>query len=218
MINTGLSLKMSSSVLYSIDEIHDPQTNNSGELPSSNAAQIRVSASLPSLYIGEIMLTQQRLKELLRYNPETGVFTWINKPSRRIPAGREAGCLAQHGYKCIGIDGILYYAHRLAWLYNYGEWPKTEIDHINGVRDDNRLGNIRSATRAQNGANVRVLPPNKIGYRGVCRSGLRYTSKIKVEGRVYWLGTFDTPQEAHAAYCKKGRELLGEYFYGGKNG
>ena len=78
-------------------------------------------------------LTQDRLKELLHYDPDTGVFTWIQKPAPRGRAiiGSVAGGLKQHGYITIGINQREYYAHRLAWLYVYGEWPEDQIDHIN---------------------------------------------------------------------------------------
>lgn len=204
-------------MLYSVDEQYDPQANNSGELPSSNAARIRISASFPRFHIGDIMLTQKELKSRLSYDPGTGILTWINKPNKSISAGREAGCLMPNGYRGIRVDGTLYYAHRLAWLYMHGEWPDPQIDHINRHRSDNRIGNLRRVTNAQNSINKRDNPPNMTGYRGVYRCGVRYVAKIKKEGKQYYIGTYDTPREAHVAYCKKGREFFGKYFYGGRN-
>ena len=184
-------------MLYSVDEQYDPQANNSGELPSSNAARIRISASFPRFHIGDIMLTQKELKSRLSYDPGTGILTWINKPNKSISAGREAGCLMPNGYRGIRVD--------------------PQIDHINRHRSDNRIGNLRRVTNAQNSINKRDNPPNMTGYRGVYRCGVRYVAKIKKEGKQYYIGTYDTPREAHVAYCKKGREFFGKYFYGGRN-
>src|SRR3990167_3120706 len=108
------------------------------------------------------MISQQRLKELLSYNPNTGEFTRLVATGIHgcNKAGVVVGCLSDHptqGYILIRVnnDGILYRAHRLAWLYVYGFWPPADIDHINGNRSDNRIVNLRSVTRSQNLQNMR---------------------------------------------------------------
>ncbi|MCK9994454.1 MAG: hypothetical protein Dbin4_02974, partial [Alphaproteobacteria bacterium] len=98
-------------------------------------------------------LTQSRLKELLHYDPDTGVFTRRVQTSSNARVGDVAGCLHPEGYRHIQIDGKRYAAHRLAWLYMTGEWPTNQLDHLNGVRDDNRWGNLREATHGQNQQN-----------------------------------------------------------------
>ena len=90
------------------------------------------------------MITQKHLKEILDYNTETGIWTWRVNQARRIKIGQRAGTIISDGHRHIGISGKFYKAHRLAWLYMTGEFPKDEIDHINGVPDDNRWCNLRT--------------------------------------------------------------------------
>jgi len=116
----------------------------------------------------ELPLTQERLKHLLHYNPDTVVFTWLSKPSRRINSGSIAGRIKpKKGYVEIGISGRIYLAHRLAWLYIYGTWPKEQVDHINGIRNDNRIKNLRLATTSQNQWNKKMQKNNTSGIKGV---------------------------------------------------
>lgn len=146
-------------------------------------------------------LTQQRLKELFKYDPETGVFT--RRISRGgIKAGTIAGCRHSQGYLVIGIDRRLYLAHRLAWLYIHGRWPREQIDHINRVRDDNRLSNLREATPAQNIQNVKK-PLGAYWYE----DRKKWSSGIMVHGKKKHLGYFDTVEEAHDAYTRARAEL-----------
>ena len=154
------------------------------------------------------MITQTRLKELLDYDPETGVFT------RKVNIGyRVAGTIAgttDNGYRRIVINDRPYMAHRLAWLFIYGEFPKLQIDHKNGNRSDNRLINLRLATNAQNSAN---RPPVGNGLKGCCykkRNG-RWVAQIMKECRQIHLGYFDTEQEAHSAYAEAATKLHGEF-------
>jgi len=138
-------------------------------------------------------ITQARLKELLNYDPETGIFTW--RVNRRATQGSKAG--ARHptqGYIAIKIDSVLYRAHRLAWLYVYGVWPPNDIDHINRVRDDNRLSNLRLATRAQNCQNRRIRSDNVTGTTGVCRykKTQKWRAYIMIRKRQKELGVYDS--------------------------
>jgi hypothetical protein len=147
------------------------------------------------------MLTADRLRELLHYEPGTGVFTWrVSRGSCRI------------GDK-VRIDRGLYYAHRLAWLYMTGEWPAHQIDHINGVPGDDRWANLRPATNAQNNANGSRRVTNKSGFKGVwwhkqCR---KWVAAIMVNGRSRHLGLFNCPAAAHAAYVEAANKHFGEF-------
>jgi hypothetical protein len=146
-------------------------------------------------------LTYDRLREVLNYDATTGVFTWRTKTSRKVVVGREAGSMKPSGYVSVRIDGPNYYAHRLAWLYVYGEWPAAEVDHINGVKDDNRISNLRQATRKQNMEN-RVQPIGASGYRGVCwlEANQKWRASIVHNRKNIYLGLFNTAEEASVAY------------------
>lgn len=145
------------------------------------------------------MLTQSRLKELLKYNPEQGLFFWVNPPSNRAKVGVPCGTVAKNGYVVIRIDRVLHYAHRLSWLYMYGYMPEKKLDHINQIKSDNRILNLRECDDAQNAQN-RSRTKGKPGLMGAYKSKLRWTSRIRVDGRDVYLGHFKTEQEAHEAY------------------
>jgi hypothetical protein len=154
-------------------------------------------------------LTAQRLRELLHYDPDTGVFTW--RASRgRARRGAAAGMVNHHGYVEIGIDNIAHRAHRLAWLWVHGQWPAKHIDHINGDMRDNRLCNLRDVDRVINMQNMkRARVDNKSGLLGVCeckRSG-RWIASIGFNGKQHRIGRFDTPELAHEAYLYAKRRL-----------
>lgn len=154
-------------------------------------------------------LTQSRLKELLHYNPDTGLFTWKVSLSKRVKVGDIAGTVKNPGYLRIRIDGKPYYAHRLAWLYVYGAWPKDQIDHINGERTDNRICNLREATNAENQQNRKKQINNVSGYPGVYwnKSGQKWQARIKINSKTKYLGLFETPEAGHHAYLAAKAEL-----------
>lgn len=163
----------------------------------------------------ESNLTQERLQELLDYNPETGAFTHKASRNRRIHAGQKAGYLDKRvGYVVIGADREIYQAHRLAWLFVHGEFPDAFIDHINGIRSDNRMANLRVATRSQNGANQRRHRDNRTGFKGVRKYRSKYVAQIKVAGRMKHIGSFTTPEEAAKAYQGFAARVWGEYAAG----
>ena len=153
-------------------------------------------------------LTQERLKELLHYEPESGFFTWRIRSSMSTP-GERAGGLHGFGYRQIGLDYNKYLEHHLAWLYMTGEWPVDEIDHINNVRDDNRWCNLREANRSQNGHNKRLHPKSTTGFPGVSRHGNAYRATISVDKKSLHLGRFATLAETRVA------RLLAEVQYFG---
>lgn len=113
------------------------------------------------------MITLDRLKQILHYDPETGVWTWLIKPSRRLAQGSVAGTIKQDGYRQIIFAGQHYYSAVLAWFYMTGEWPTNLVDHENRNRSDDRWLNLREATYSDNGANRKMQSNNTSGYRGV---------------------------------------------------
>ena len=148
------------------------------------------------------MITQNRLKELLLYRPETGVFTWVRPQSNRVKLGAAAHSVGSGGYLRLGVDGERYLAHRLAWLYVYGQMPDSEIDHINQNKTDNRIVNLRLATRRENAQNVKTRATNKSGAKGVSWDVDRkkWRAQINIDGKRKYLGLFSTVQDAAEAY------------------
>ncbi len=154
------------------------------------------------------MLTQARLKERLSYDPSTGEFRTLVKV-KQVPAGAVAGSIGSKGYRRIKVDNREYAAHRLAWLYVHGEFPPGDLDHKNRIRSDNRLDNLRPASRTQNGQNRSVAKNNSSGYTGVtfnkaCR---KWQASICTGGRARHLGLHSTPEAAAAAYRAAKAEL-----------
>lgn len=157
-------------------------------------------------------LTAARLREVLHYEPATGIFTWARPTGRRTKPGDIAGSAEGRGYWAIRIETERYKAHRLAWLYQYGEWPQGDLDHINGDRCDNRITNLREASRSTNIQNLRTAKShNRSGFLGVIldlskKTSKRYTARIVYGGRQHSLGYYDTPEEAHAVYLEAKRK------------
>ena len=145
------------------------------------------------------MINQKALKEILSYDPETGGFIWLIAPANCMKAGDAAGTL-DRGYVQIGIKGKLYRAHRLAWLITYGEWPR-ELDHINHIRDDNRIANLREVTRQENCKNRSPSKRNKSGVCGVCwnKASNKWLAMICVNSKNTYLGAFIDKFEAICA-------------------
>lgn len=157
------------------------------------------------------MLTLRRLKTVLRYDPDSGSFFWLIRTSNRIKVGDEAGVDRSDGYIIISIDGVKYLAHRLAWFYMTGEWPKEQIDHKNLDRSDTRWGNLREAARAENYRNTGCRSHSKIGLKGVTTNGARWQAQIRINKKRIYLGTYDSPEQAHAAYCAANTLHHGEF-------
>lgn len=155
-------------------------------------------------------ITAQRARERLSYDSTTGLLTWCSARCKN-DVGLEAGyCRKNSNYRSVAIDGKSYLAHRLIWLIVYGEWPTEDIDHINGVRNDNRLSNLRAATRSENRQNTkRAYKHSTHGFLGATlkkKSGL-WEAKITVNGARFNLGLYSTPALASAAYVEAKRRL-----------
>lgn len=156
-------------------------------------------------------LTAERLRELLQYDPETGLFTRkVSVNGRFGQVGRVCGSPDKKGHIYIFIDGDRYAAHRMAWMYTHGKWPTDQIDHVNRQRDDNRIANLREATAQINNQNkARPLPNNRSGFLGVSICGAKFRAVIRASGVIRHLGVFDTAQEAHYVYIEAKRRLHG---------
>lgn len=159
------------------------------------------------------MLTQARLQELVHYDRETGVFTArVNRGPWKI--GKRVGGLRSDGYRGLKIDYQDYKEHRLAWLYIYGEWPESDLDHRDNDRAKNRIDHLREASEAQNSWNSKRPNTNRTGFKGVTRNNKnsnRFRARIMCEGRHVTLGTFDSPEQAHAAYVAAAKQMFGEF-------
>lgn len=161
------------------------------------------------------MITQNELKEILHYDPETGIFTrLVASSNNKMKAGQVAGGVSDKGYIRIRIRGKRYLAHRLAWLYVYGTFPTDGTDHVNGVRDDNRLCNLRPATKSQNGMNQGKQRSNTSGFKGVYWSSQhqKWRAQCVANGKKYYLGLFDAAEDASAAYQAFAVKHHGQFF------
>lgn len=170
--------------------------------------------------------TPEELRQLLTYDPETGVLTWIKRPVTMFREGNtssDAVCRAwnknyagkpafianSHGYRTGSVFGQRLLAHRVAWAMFHGRWPVAHLDHINGDPSDNRIANLREATNAENMQNLTVHPRNTTGYPGVtfCKTTGRFKAQIRNNMRREYLGLFETAEEAGAAYVEAKRRL-----------
>lgn len=153
-------------------------------------------------------IAADRLRELLSFDTNTGIFTWRSNRGNYRCAGWQAGNIQlDNGYSRIVLDRRRYYAHRLAWFYVHGVWPEF-IDHINGVRLDNRIDNLRNASRDINAQNLRaVREHSKTHLLGVHPRRDKFLAQINVGNERYYLGQFDTPEEGHEAYISAKRKL-----------
>lgn len=154
----------------------------------------------------------ERLRASITYDRETGRFYWRQRRGSAV-AGQEAGCVNALGYVVIRFDRRLELAHRLAWLHVHGEWPPEEIDHINGNPADNRMDNLRLASHAENGRNVRKHSDNASGFKGVHlhKQTGRWRARIKINGVSKSLGLHDSAQSAHIAYCRAAEVFHGDF-------
>jgi hypothetical protein len=154
------------------------------------------------------MMSLEKAQKLFDYDKETGHLLWKFQKARRTKVGKPAGAI--YPGKCINliIDYCPYKAHHIVWLLNKGEWPKEEIDHIDGNPINNRIENLRLATRKQNSFNVSIHKDNLSGFKGVSRSRDKWLARI--QGR--HIGLFLTAEEASAAYEAEAKKTFGEFY------
>lgn len=136
-------------------------------------------------------LTAELANELFDYDPETGVLT-------KKATGQPVGCRQQHGHLRCKYKFKSYYVHRIIWLIAHGKWPKHQIDHINGIADDNRLCNLRDVSALENGRNQKQKSNNKTGVTGVLwnKKVNKLHACIRVCGKMHHLGYFDRLEDA----------------------
>lgn len=150
-------------------------------------------------------ITQAHLKQLVKYNKDTGIFTRLT-PYGKHEIGDVIGKVNNKGYIAIPLRGGLFHAHRLAWLYVTGKQAKGHIDHINQKRKDNRFKNLRDVSVQDNLRNCKVSKRNKLGVTGVSfldvKTDLPYIARIYAEGRNIILGRFKTLKKATKARKK----------------
>jgi hypothetical protein len=193
-----------------------------GELPSraiihlnGNRRDNRISnlIQLEPASVGH-NLDAATLRRLLAYDPETGIFTWLRPTAQRNSPGDVANAKPNSdGYEHISIGKVSFKVHRLAWLYVHGEWPDRQIDHINGVRHDNRLCNLRLAERNENAKNRKLNANNKSGHKGVYwhSSNGKWHACIRSDGQRHNLGFFDCVEDAARAYKLASERLHREF-------
>ena len=152
------------------------------------------------------------LKSLLRYEPDTGLIYWVAKGKGMIKK-KAAGTKLHSGYLGICIGPKRWQAHRIAWALHTGAWPKDQIDHINGIKTDNRACNLREATNSQNGKNLKLSKANKTGVAGVCWSERyqNYRVYIKVDHKQKYLGTFKNFDDAVKSRHEAEYKYFGEW-------
>lgn len=166
--------------------------------------------------VSEAYLAAERVRELLSYDPDTGVFTWLVSLAGRgggVQIGKVAGSIDTKGRRQIKIDGHAYFAHRLAFLWMTGEWPADQVDHRDRDHSNNRWLNLREASPSQNAMNRKPFRPKHDLPRGAhaLPSG-RYAACIQLDGRLRHIGVFDTAEAAHTAYETKAREVHGAFY------
>ncbi len=147
-------------------------------------------------------MNQSELRRQLHYDPNTGIFTRLVSTNKKIRIGDVAGSLNNStGYIGIQVNGQIYQAHRLAYLYMEGYFPEYQVDHKNGVRDDNRWENLRHTTQSCNMQNQTIRSNNLSGFTGVSWNNRRqkWYSQIKVLNRNVFIGCYDDPLEAALA-------------------
>ncbi|HAS1116380.1 TPA: HNH endonuclease [Enterobacter cloacae] len=160
-----------------------------------------------------MLLTSERIKESLSFDPSTGIFVWKVKTGRSKP-GMIAGSLNSFGYRQISLGGKRYFAHRLAWIWCNGEiYSGLEIDHVNGIRDDNRISNLRLVSRSQNNMNTTTSKRNQSGCRGVCfhsRDKL-WHARVFVNRKPAAFKTFKSKEDAIKFVTSEREKIFGSY-------
>lgn len=160
------------------------------------------------------MLTKELAERLFVYDPETGRFDWRTRPAgQTITNSIGAGGFNSEGYRVVRWEKRNYRVHRIIWLMTHGAWPVNDVDHINGDRSDNRICNLRSATRTQNNYNQRISSRNKSGHKGVswCKQRDKWQVHIAINGKCTYVGRFKKLEDAANAYRKAAVSVGGEF-------
>lgn len=157
------------------------------------------------------MSSIEKIRDVIDYDPSTGEFTW--KVLRGGCKRRVAGYSKNGDYSIISVRGVRWKSHRLAWFHFYGEMPPPLIDHIDGNKSNNRISNLRAATKAENCRNKRIHANNTSGYKGVSwhKATGKWMASIMTNGKTVHLGVFSDPTEAHEAYTQAARDMHGEF-------
>lgn len=159
------------------------------------------------------LLDQEELKALLDYDSESGLFKWRASNSNRVRVGDVAGTVPAGTHRIIRIGTYNYRASALAWLFVYGQWPHGDVDHRDLNKTNDAINNLREASRSQNNANCPLRRDNKTGFKGVSSipSSGKFRATIKIGDKQTHLGTYESAEDAHAAYFAKAKEVYGEF-------
>jgi HNH endonuclease len=162
------------------------------------------------------LISHERLLSVLSYSVDDGLFRWRQKLSRASIVGGVAGCANSYGHIRIVVDGRFYMAHRLAWFYVYGVWPLVILDHINRLRSDNRISNLREANYKQNQWNINMRPSNRSGFTGVYWESSKnlWRAACMTNGVKRYLGYFRSAEEASKRYLEHVKDVRGEGWVG----
>jgi len=144
------------------------------------------------------IISQEQLKEFINYDSETGLFTWAKFRGGSAKKNSLAGTIDKEGYRVIRVNMKIYKAHRLAWFYIYGIFPKKDLDHINQIKHDNRISNLREVTNSENHQNRGINKNNSSGHKGVYwnKSNKKWQSSIGINGKLRFLGYFSELSDA----------------------
>lgn len=158
-------------------------------------------------------LSFDRLNEVFNADFENGILTWKSAPSYRTKIGTVAGNKRPTGHLFVQVDGKAFAVHRLIWAMFHNEWPHEMIDHINQNPEDNRISNLRSANKSQNGMNRGVQSNNKLGVKGVSihRKTGKYRASIKVKSKFLHLGLYEKIEDAQKSYADAAKQHFGEF-------
>lgn len=156
-------------------------------------------------------ITRKRLQQVLHYDPLTGRWTWLERIQQQRKVGDTAGTIDKKGYRRIEIEGKFYQSSRLAWFYMKGRWPKKQIDHEDRDKGNDAWENLRPASNGQNKANSVARRDSKLGIKGVSLFRGKYRALLTAGGKLHYLGSFDTPEAASAAYAERAKVEFGEF-------